>query len=371
MVARSHVGELVANWLDELSSEWVYRTLASLTDREEDGKMLRELADYERKHAGLWEAAIREHGGTVPRMRPRAAHRILVLLARLVGVRAVLPLLHRGEAEGLEVYRHQYAILTDEACQRTLSEILPDELGHEITLWTASGGETEERKREAGRGTMRSAILGANDGLGSVLALVAGVAGATNDSSTVAIAGVAGLVAGAVSMAASNYISVKSEQEAYEARRRIQRAGIELVPEVKKAQLKRHYVRKGFSDNEASHITERFAGNREEMLRELLTEEYGLAEASFENPGRLGGWTGAAFSVAAAVPVLPFLFLPTGPGLLAAVVASMAALFFTGVLRTLVTLEDWWRGGLEMMFIGLGSAVATYGVGLLIGGGFA
>ncbi|MBI4416626.1 MAG: VIT1/CCC1 transporter family protein, partial [Euryarchaeota archaeon] len=326
------------------------------------------LADYEAKHADLFQRALRTHGVAPPKPKIKTTHRLYALFARVLGVGAILPSLRRDEAEGIEMYREQVTAFEDDDCRVAVQTVLPDELVHEVQLWREiAGAEDETRKEASGRGVLRSAVLGANDGLGSILALAAGVAGAVADSGTVLIAGIAGLIAGAVSMAASNYISVKSEQESYRARVELVRVGIEVAPEIKRAQLKAVYRRKGFSQDESEMLVNRLADDEDQLMRTLLTEEHGLTEASFENPRRLAWWTGFAFVVAGAVPILPFLVAPPVPGLIAAVVLTVVALFVTGAFRTLSTLQNWWKSGLEMALIGMGSATATYFIGLLIG----
>lgn len=364
-MAHPHVPILTENWLDEVSAEWLYLRLADLSGSDRRQTFFRELAEFENRHAAKFAEALRAHGGAVPHARVKTTHRLFALFARLFGVGSVLPVLHRGEAHGLEMYRRQLTTLAEDGCKDTVREIIPDELDHEVDLWKEIAAP-QEGETEARRGRLRSSILGANDGLGSILALVAGVAGATASNRVVLIAGIAGLIAGSVSMAASNYISVKSEQESYEARRELTSVSLEVAPDVKRGQLKAHYEDRGFPAEEAEMVVSRIANDREEMLNALLTAEHGLTSASFENPRRLSLWTGIAFTFAGAVPILPFLFLAPTPGLIAAVVLSAIALFIAGVLRTLVTLRDWLRSGVEMMLIGMGSAAATYAVGLLI-----
>ncbi len=103
-------------------------------------------------------------------------------------------------------------------------------------------------------------------------------------------------------------------------------------------------------------------------MKAILAEEHGLAEESFESPPRLATYTGLAFLLAGAIPIVPFLFLPAVPGVLVSVALTAAALFFAGVLRALSTLNPFLKSGLEMVLVGMGSAAATYLVGLVVGG---
>jgi VIT1/CCC1 family predicted Fe2+/Mn2+ transporter len=273
----------------------------------------------------------------------------------------VLPLIHRHEVEAVGKYLEQEKSATEPDIKAAFASIIPDEVSHEIEILESIKAE------DTSPGSLRSIVLGANDGLGSVLALVAGVAGAVASSTIVLVAGVAGLVAGAVSMALSNYISVKSEREGRDARVVVQRIGIERAGPAKLKQLEHLLETRGLSSDEARPVAERLSHNREEFLKSILREGYGLGDASFEQPGRLALYTGVAFLIAGAIPVIPFFFLPPTEGLIAAVVMSALALFLAGVLKSLITLGKMLKSGLEMLAIGLGSAAATYVVGLLIG----
>ncbi|MFQ5919050.1 MAG: VIT1/CCC1 transporter family protein [Thermoplasmata archaeon] len=359
---REDLRELDENLVDERSTQWLYERLAEREGDTDRGAQLRELADFEERHATIWENLITHLRRRVPHKVRLVEHRLLVGLARIFGMRRVLPILHRIEVDGIRRYRSQASRWKDEAAQEAFEEILPDEVGHEIDLF--------EAMRASGRsgGTLRSAVLGANDGLGSILALVAGVAAATSSAAVVIIAGLAGLIAGAVSMGASGYISVKAEQDVYASQVSLQREAFDVAPEARKAQLTEAYVNKGLSQPEAELVVERLAENEEEFLRALLAEGRGIAEASFESPRRLALYTGLAFVFAGLIPILPFLALPVSAAILGAVVFAAAALFLTGVLRSLSTLNSFVKSGVEMVLIGLGAAAATFLVGLAVGG---
>ncbi len=354
--------ELDENLVDERSTQWLYETLAEREGESARGIQLRDLADFEERHATIWENLITHLRRRVPRKVRLWEHRVLIVLARIFGMGAVLPILHRIEVEGIKRYRGQASRWADPAAQEAFDEILPDEVSHEIEIFVAM--------REKGRsgGTLRSAVLGANDGLGSILALVAGVAAATSSASFVVVAGVAGLIAGAISMAASGYISVKAEQDVYASQVSLQREAFEVAPEASREQLTEAYRAKGLSQPEAELVVKRLAENEDEFLRALLAEGRVIGEASFENPRRHDVYTGVAFVVAGLIPILPFLTLSVSTAIIAAVLFAAAALFLTGVLRTLSTLNSFAKGGVEMVLIGLGAAAVTYLVGLAVGG---
>lgn len=353
--------DIEANYLDERSSRWMYSSLAPLDKDRERAAMLGELADYEEKHAGLWEALLRDMDRSVPPERRLLDHRLLVAAARVFGVGVVLPLLHKSEVDGIAKYKLQAERWRDTAAHATVRDILPDEVAHEV--------DTFQAMRTAGpRGsTVRSIILGANDGLGSILALAAGVASATGSSGTVLIAGVAGLVAGAASMAGSNFVSVRAETELYRSQARLERDALAVAPETKRAQLAAAFQARGFTGKEAEAAAERLVADSEAAVRALLAERHGMATEAGPSPGRLAGYTGVAFALAGLVPLLPFLFLPALPGTLASVALSGTALFVAGVLRALATLTPFLRSGIEMLLVGMGAAAATFAAGAAVG----
>ena len=352
---------LEGNYVDELTAEWAYNELAKIDDDKERAKLLTDLAVYEEKHAEAWKEVMRRINHPLPRAKHMRDMRILVTLAKVFGPGAVIPLLHKGEVEGIAKYLKQKAKWQDPVAQEAFVKVLPDEVSHEVDLFS------EMQKESTGGGILRSMILGANDGFGSILALVAGVAGAVTESKTVLIAGVAGLVAGAVSMAASNYVSIKAEQEVHRTRIKLESQAIEVAPETKRAQLKTAYLEKGLTEKEAEVVANRLAERPGELLKAVVAEQHGVADMEFEKPSRLAMYTGLAFVLAGLVPVVPFILLPPLEGVIASVVLTCIALFFAGVIRALSALKPFLKSGVEMVLIGLGASVVTYIVGVLIG----
>ena len=355
------IEEIEANYLDERSSHWMYRSLAGLDREPTRAELLRELAIYEERHAAIWERLLQKVGTRIPREGRLREHRMLVSMARVFGVGTVLPILHKGEVDGIQKYLVQAERWQDPDARAALREILPDEVAHEVDLFASM------RRGTSSRGRLRSAILGANDGLGSILALAAGVAGATSSSPAVVIAGVAGLVAGAVSMGASNYVSVKAEQEVDGSQRRLQRQAIGVARDTKRKELVQIYEEKGLTHGEAESVASRIAEKPEEFLKALLAEEHTAAEEASEGPAKQAAYTALAFAGAGLMPILPFFVLPAVEAVLASVALTGLALFLAGIIRALSTLNPFVRSGIEMVLIGMGAAAATYLVGLALG----
>lgn len=354
--------ELEDNCLDEMSSRWMYLALAGLDRKPGRAELLRSLAGYEKEHAEAWADLLRRLNHPLPPEKPFWNHRLLVGLARVFGVGAVIPTLHKMEVDGLGRYKRQADQWKDPAVGRVFERILPEEMAHEVDTFNAM------RRLAATRGILRSAILGANDGLTSLLALVAGVAGATASTGSVLVAGIAGLVAGALSMASSNYVSVKAEQEVYKTQSDLQRDALAVAPGTRSQMVQEIYRQKGLSDKEAETVAKSLMGRPAECLRTLLAEQYGIVQDNLENSLRQGFVTGLAFAAAGLVPVLPFLVLPVRTATVVSVLLTGAALFVTGVIRSLSTLNPSIKTGVEMLLIGMASAGVTYFIGHLVSG---
>jgi len=361
--SESDIREIEANYLDERSSLWMYRALADTDRVEARAALLRELASFEERHAALWAGLLGKLGRTLPRERRSVNHRILVAMARLLGVGIVLPVVHREEVDGVEKYRDQARRWQTPEAAQVFRTLLPDEVAHEI--------ETSGAARAVGSstgGSLRSLLLGAIDGFASIVALSAGVAGATNSDKTVLIAGTASLVAGALSMAASEYVSVKAEHDARAAQTRMEREAAAVAPDTKRDQLVRAYEAKGLSHDEAEKVVERLQRDPDRFLSALVAERYGSDGSEGERPGRQGFLTGISFALAGAVPLAPFLLLGTHAAVVASVALTAGALFLAGLFRALSSLHPFVRSGLEMLAVGMGAAAGTYLIGLLIGG---
>lgn len=355
------IKEIKGNFKDELSTGWMYKALAEIDNKNERAGFLRNLAKYEEKHTEIWSSLLKHLNHDSPSYRPTLEHRIFVQLAHLFGVGAILPLVHKGEIDGIAKYKKQSQVWNDPVAQKALNDVLPEEISHEVDIFHTM------RKIGTMRETLRSAILGVNDGLGSVLALVAGVAGATGSSQLVLMSGIAGLVAGAVSMGASNYVSVKSEQDVNESLTRLQRDALAFAPETKKKQLVDAYERKGFTKEEAESIVRRLSHDPAELLKAILAEEHGVDNEERESSLRLAAYTAIAFAFAGLIPVLPFFVMPALSGMITSVILTSVALFAAGVIRALTTLNSVIKSGIEMVLVGLGSAVVTYIIGALVG----
>ena len=213
-------------------------------------------------------------------------------------------------------------------------------------------------------GWLRPAVFGASDGLVSNFALIAGVTGGTDDSKAVLLAGLAGLAAGAFSMAAGEYISVRSQAEQALAEIELERREIERNPAGEERELAQMYVAKGLEPELAREVAKQLSRDPVQVLDVHVREELGIDQADLPSARLAAGSSFASFAVGALLPVLPYLV--GGTSMLPAVVLTLAGLFLCGAFVTRLTPRPWWYGGLRQTAVGALAAAVTYGVGTLV-----
>ena len=214
---------------------------------------------------------------------------------------------------------------------------------------------------------MRAVIFGVSDGLVSNLSLVMGVAGASTQSSLIMLTGIAGLLAGAFSMAAGEYVSMQSQRELYERQIALERAELEAVPEEEQAELAAVYRSKGFTQEEAARIAERIFRNPEAALETLIREELGLDPDELGSPWGAASGSFTAFAVGAVIPVVPYLLASGTVAFAGSIILSAIALFAVGSGVSLLTGRSVWFSGARQVAIGAAAAAVTFAVGHLIG----
>jgi vacuolar iron transporter family protein len=373
----------------------LYDSLARIERDERRAAAFRSIASNERRHAEIWAAKLRTLGVDVPAPTPpRLRIRFIVGIARLFGTRAVADLVRALEGDEEAIYEEQSspevaAIAADEREHAEIWKRLEQDRGNgrrateaRVTATDRDGvreaasvrrpsdiGERENWHRSAGRsGTLRAVIFGVSDGLVSNLSLVMGVAGAaTSEPRVILLAGIAGLIAGASSMAAGEYISMQSQRELFERQIALERAELEAMPEEEEAELAAVYRSKGFERDEAAKIANRLFQDQDTALDTLVREELGL------DPDELGSPWGAAlgsflsFSLGALVPVVPYIVSDGAPAFAFSLGLSLAALFAVGAGVSLLTGRSTLYSGLRQVAIGAAAAAVTYGVGTVIG----
>jgi vacuolar iron transporter family protein len=251
-----------------------------------------------------------------------------------------------------------------------------DERSHARVLHTITGGLSgamlvrfEGRHHQIGGNALRAAVLGANDGLVSNFSLVMGVAGASSTNEPVLIAGVAGLLAGSLSMALGEWLSVQSSRELYANQIAVEREELEAYPEEEEEELRLIYEAKGIDGEDARRLAHKIiTGDPAVALDTMAREELGV------DPDELGGsaWVAAItsfvlFAVGAVIPLFPFIVSSGAAAIITSAVLSGIALFGLGAAITLLTGRDAVRSGLRQVGFGLAAAAITFGIGALLG----
>jgi VIT1/CCC1 family predicted Fe2+/Mn2+ transporter len=361
----------LANLRLERDAILLYDALGAIEKDPNRAAAFRRIAANERRHADIWAGKLRESGTDVPpaATRPRMRVQFIILVARLFGTRAVSDLVTALEGDEEEIYGEQSspeveAIAADEREHAEIWRRLKDPDYH-----PDRDIARRERWHRSGRsGTLRAVIFGVSDGLVSNLALVMGVAGAAGaHGSFILLAGVAGLLAGAFSMAAGEYISMQSQRELFERQIALERAEMEAMPEEEEAEMAALYRAKGFKEDEAKAIAHRLFENPELALDQLIREELGLDPDELGSPLGAAGGSFLAFALGAFVPVLPYLLLTGTTAFVVSIVLSLAALFLVGAGVSLLTGRGVLFSGLRQVGIGAAAAVVTFIVGSLIG----
>ncbi len=357
------------NFATEIDGIAVYRMLAELEDVPARRKIFEELAEVEEHHADVWRQKLRDAGEEPEERGPSIKARMIGVGARVFGVRSMLPIVRSMEAGAFVAYMGQ-----DEAAQA----MAPDEREHRRTMSRLERGPDAEPSesiltrenwhRSAGSGTLRASIFGASDGLVSNTALVMGFAGAQTEASFVLLAGIAGLLAGAFSMAAGEYVSMRSQRELFERQIELERQELEISPEEEERELSLIYQAKGLRKDEADVTAARLMEDPEVALDTLVREELGLDPSQLGSPWGAAGGSFLAFAVGAFVPVIPFLFGEASTGyVVASAGLSAVALFTVGAGVSLFTGRSALYSGARQVAIGAGAAIVTFGIGSIIG----
>ncbi len=362
----------------ERNAAMLYRALAETTDGERRDALL-ELADIEDQHAEHWLAKLSEYGVSIPPAPTALAadDAALVARARAAGMDDVLARLEEAEGEDAGMYDDEPEALptmpTDEREHaetfRRLRTEGSDELVHpEPTL--GSGGEIdfgESWHRADASGKWRAAIFGVSDGLVSNTALVMGFAGSGIDRSVVLFAGIAGLLAGAFSMAAGEYVSMASQRDLF--RREIDMEARELAekPEEEQRELELIYRAKGLDRETAKSTAARIMSDPKTALDTLAREELGLNPDELGSPIRAALFSFVAFAIGAFVVVLPYLFTGGNLALVIAIVLAGMAMLVVGGAVGRYSGRGTLHGAFRQLIVGTIAAGVTFAIGRVIG----
>lgn len=351
----------------ELDGVALYTAMARAEKDPERQAIYNDLAAAEQRHANLWSGKLREAGASTDVGGPSFRARVLAWLASHFGNATVVPVVDSLESADSGAY----------AGQRDAMSLAREERSHAKVfrqLSAQSGGDiaaAEKWHRRGGGGSLRATVFGANDGLVSNLSLVMGMAGgvvASGESSNlVLLAGIAGLLAGAFSMAAGEYVSMKAQREVFERQIALEKEELAASPEEEMEELALIYRAKGVPKEEAERLARTLLADEQVALDTLAREELGLDPDELGSPWAAAGSSFAAFSIGAVLPVLPFMITTGFEAVIASAIVSAVALFAVGAALSLFTGRNALYSGARMLFIGALAAGITYLIGSLIG----
>ncbi len=379
---------LESNWQAEMEGYFTYKSLAEREPDAQRRNALRGLAAAERHHADLWADRIGALDGPTLVYHGDPAGEADSLASRIGGTDLALRRLEIEESRDVGKYGKQLTELGDEQSVEILREVMADEREHYRTLGNLIRARgplpalTTEQAQEAlddllaarqkGRGEAAAwvgdAIYGVNDGLGSIFGIVSGVSGATlGNSHFVLIAGLAGMVASALSMGSGAYLAAKSEREIFEAEFAREREAVEYNEAEAREVLSLSYQIRGLPEEDAARFVEHLAADKEQLVRALARERMNTTEEALSKPW-VSAISGAiSTAIGALIPIIPFFFMAGIPAVIVAAVVSLLAHFAVGAAKSLVTIRSWWSSGFEMTWIGALEGAVTYVIGIGLG----
>jgi len=355
---------------DEADAAFLYRVLASAEGDAGKRTLYLKLAEVEDRHTVIWEQLLRQHGRTPAPHKPSTRTRLLAALGKSLGPQFLLPMLLAEEGREVKGYLNMHRETAAGVAGKGEALTLARESAHHAeTLNKISGKTGEPWHRTESGGFLRNVVYGFNDGLTANFGLVAGVIGATATAQhqTVILAGVAGLIADALSMGSSGYLAAKSEAEVYAHEIAMERDEIAMMPEVERDELALIYQAKGMDKESAERLATQVMADPERMLAEQVQEELGIGTPHM-SPLREGWVTGTATAVGALIPVFPFFIWQGTTAIVTAFAIAMLSHWFVGAARSVFTGRSVFRSGLDMFVVGLGVAVVGYFVGERISG---
>lgn len=352
----------------EIDASFLYQLLA---DHEEDknvAEVFRQMSEIEHTHALTFAEKFKLDAKQLPGPSGRA--KTLAFIGNIFGYDYVLGVLLDTEKSistaiaGARKKSKSTSSISDTAHVTILKNIL----NSSQTVSATNLARFEKRHRSVGGNALRAAVLGGNDGLVSNFSLVMGIAGATSGQETVLLTGLAGLLAGALSMALGEWISVRSSQELFENQMNLEMEELEANPEGEEKELALIYLSKGVPEIQARQMAKDVIGNKEHAHEILVKEELGINASDLQGSAMEAAITSfVLFAIGAVIPVIPFFFLGGLKAVLFSALFSAIGLFGIGSAITLFTGKSIWYSGFRQVLFGLAAAAITFGIGRLIG----
>src|SRR4051794_10652508 len=351
---------------DEADAAYLYRELAQAEQDPKKANIYRQLAEVEDRHVEMWRKLLAENGHSVGVPSPSRGARLRAWLARRVGSGVLLPMLLEEEGREVKGYLNLYKNSPEGTAGPTALRLAQESAEHAETLAGISGGSGEPWHKTGAGGLLRNLVYGFNDGLTANFGLVAGMIGAQGNlqaaEHAVLVAGLAGMVADALSMGSSGYLAAKSEREVFEHEIAMEKEEIRLMPELEQEELSLLYQAKGIPTPQAEALAAQIMTDPARALEEQVREELKIGEAT-STPMREAWITGTATALGAFIPVAPLLF-DTGPvAIWTSFALAMLSHFAVGAARSFFTGRGIIRSGMDMFLVGLGVA----GIGYFLG----
>ena len=326
--------EIYKNWWEEKRSAYLYNVMAKYEKNIRHQKLFSDLSQTAEKQALSWEKKLKKEGKTLPFFKPDLRTSLIALLIRCFGSETIHFMLSAMKIRGMSVFTQLHT-------------------EHRHTSFNASNN-------------LRAAVFGINDGLISNVSLILGVAGANQNYHVIIIAGIAGLLAGACSMGAGEYISVRSQREVFEYQIAIEQQELAEYPEEEMEELSLIYQARGVPKEEADKLAKIMIENPETGLNALAREELGINPDDLVSPIGAMLFSFFSFSIGALIPLLPFLFGAYQWSMLISILITGITLFFIGLILSLFTNRNPWLLGFRMLFIGAMAGCITFLIGKLL-----
>lgn len=332
------------SWYQEKRSAYLYTVISQ--QEPQHTALFQELATEAEKQALLWEQKIIEQGGTIPAFKLDWRSRWIQFCIKLFGVKQCRHMLAAVKIRGMSVY-------------------LKSAPGHTMPQSLEEVGQ--RHKSMSSGNNMRAAVFGVNDGLVSNASLLMGMVGSHADNKVIIIAGIAGLLAGAFSMGAGEYVSVRSQREMLEYQIGLEEKELALYPEEETEELALIYEARGLSKAEAKRVAKTLMSNPQSALDTLAREELGLDPNELVSPYGAAFFSFISFTIGAALPLLPFLFSHHPYTLPLTIGITGLSLFSVGAILSLYTGRNALKSGIRMLLIGAAAGSITYLIGHLLG----
>jgi len=352
----------------EVDAGFLYQKLAEHEPDPSIANVFRKMSEIENEHAAAFARKANIPLETL--MKPSWRARTINAIGKIFGYNYVLGVLMETEKSISNAVIKQKRSGNQDitGTETTHIKILRSVLEKQDKVSGPQISKFESRHRSVGGNAIRAAVLGGNDGLISNFSLVMGIAGASTNQESVLLAGVAGLLAGSLSMAMGEWISVRSSQELYQNQMQIEMEELETSPESEKKELALIYMAKGIPEGQAHQIAEDLMKDKNHAHDIMVKEELGI------DPEELKGsaveaalYSFILFAIGAVIPVLPFMFTNGMQAVILSVALSTIGLFVIGAAITLFTGRNVWYSGLRQVLFGLSAAAVTFVIGKIIG----